>query len=133
MSLKTPYMASSRTRISPSSSSQEGDFRTGGKDKEIEEKYEEQPSASSVYVPQVLGTQQSLNAMADKSLIGETIRLLMGALAPSTQASYLRCWKFWSRYCEARKISPRADTREKDWDMDILNYLTWEYSVMKVG
>ena len=71
--------------------------------------------------------------MADKSLIDETIRLLLSALAPSAQSTYLRCWMFWSRYFEARNISQCVNPSEKDWDVDILNYLTWGYSAMKIG
>ena len=71
--------------------------------------------------------------MVGKSLVGETIRLLLSALAPSTQATYLRFWKFGSRYCESRQISPLVNATEKDWDIDILNFLTWEYSVVKIG
>lgn len=94
---------------------------------------ESQPSASNVHIPKTLGTQKSLNALVGKSLVGETIERLLSSLAPSTQTTYLRCWKFWSRYCEARGVSPWLDPSKQDWDVEILNYSTWGYSIVKIG
>ena len=82
---------------------------------------------------EILGTQQKLDDPVYKSLIGETIRLLLIFLAPAAQESYLRGWKFWSRYCEAKGSSPWVDRGKPGWDLQILNYLTCEHAVMKIG
>ena len=80
-----------------------------------------------------LNAQESLNALVDRTLVGETAQLLLRSLAPATQAAYLRGWKFWSRYCDSRGSSPWIDTSYPQWGRDLLNYLTWARTVMKVG
>ena len=136
VSIRTPARTVTPQNGTLVSTPTRSDFNMGGKDRRTDEKDESQPSQPgipNVYVPSQMGTQQSLDALVDKSLVGETIRLLMSALAPSTQAAYLWGWKFWSRYCETRRISPWVDTALKYWDQEILNFSTWEFPVMKIG
>ena len=81
----------------------------------------------------VLNAQEILSALVGKTLIDETIKLLVSSLAPATQSAYLRGWKFWSRYCASRKITPWINMSLPNWDLELLNYLTWEHKVMKRG
>ena len=87
----------------------------------------------SIMTGEKLGTQDHLNALVEKSTTDETIRLLMNSLAPATQSAYLRNWKAWNGYCEAGNMNPWLNVSEDNWDMKLLNYLTWEHTVMKVG
>ena len=80
-----------------------------------------------------MGKQQSLDALVDKALADETIRLLLRSLAPWTQGGYLRGWKFRIRYCEERNRSPWLDTTTHEWDLEIPNYLPRGYTVIKIA
>ena len=68
------------------------------------------PSAPRASAPIIgsnrpLNVQGSLDSLADRTLVGETVKLLLSSLAASTQTVYLRGGKFRSRYCESRGIS----------------------------
>ena len=80
-----------------------------------------------------LGAQDSLNSLVGKVLVDETIKLLLSSLAPATQTSYLRGWKFRTEFCETRGRSPWIDMTIPDWDHELLVFLTWEHIVMKIG
>ena len=77
--------------------------------------------------------QRRLGAIVDKSMIDETIKLLLISLAPSTQDVYFRNWEFWRDYCKRRGISPWLGAQEEDRSAELLSYLTWEHTVMKIG
>ena len=96
------------------------------------------PSAPRASAPIIgsnrpLNVQGSLGALVDKTLVGETLKLLLSSLASSTQTVYLRGRKFWIRYCESRGISPWVDMSQAGWGEGLLHYLTWEHIVMKLG
>ena len=134
--LKTPLIMTptGRSPRSEASTADRREYRMGGKEESGEKPHEEsQPIAPNVHIPERLGTQPSLNALAGKSMVGETFEMLLSSPAPSKQTTYLWCCKFWSKYCEARRVSPRLDPSKQDWDVEILNYLTWECSVVKIG
>lgn len=136
ITLRTPMIATPDRHSSGSepSTPEREEYRLGGKEEEGRKPLgKSQPSAPNVHIPERLGTQQSSNAMVGKSLVGETIELLLSSLAQSTQTTYLRCWKRWIRYCESRGATPWVGPSKKDWGVAILNYLTSEYSVMKIG
>ena len=80
-----------------------------------------------------LDTQTCLNAVANRALVGDTVKLLMNSLAEDTQNAYLKGWKVWARFCESRGVSPWANTTIHNWDQNTLCYLTWEHTVVKNG
>ena len=80
-----------------------------------------------------LNVQESLDDLVDKTLAGETIKLLLSSLAASTQTVYLRGWKLRSRYCESRCIYHWVDISRSGWGEELLHYSTWGHTVMKLG
>ena len=90
-------------------------------------------SAPIISKPLSARTQDKLDSLTDHALGTETISLLMSSLAESTQGTYLKNWKMWTKFCQRRGVSPWVDTSRHNWDAEILNFLTWEYSVVKNG
>ena len=82
---------------------------------------------------ETLNAQTCLNAVVNLSLVDDAVRLLLTSLAGETQAVYIRNWEMWTRFCSARKISPCVDTSKRNWDVDILTFLTWDHTVVKNG
>lgn len=77
--------------------------------------------------------QRSLGAIVDKSMIDEAIKPLPISLSPSTQDVYCGNWKFWRVYCKRMGISPWLGAQGEDWGAELLSYLTWGHTVMKIG
>ena len=80
-----------------------------------------------------LNHQRSLNALVDKTAVGDAISLLLESSAPATRAAYLRGWNFWQEYCNARQTSPWVNMNEHGWDSHLLSFLTWGRKVMGNG
>ena len=144
MTLAHPNEGQVVTSLTPTrpNSPMEHNFRCGGKEKRRLSDPEEPELARPLQptsVPalpdgeRIPDAQDCLNAIVDRTLVDETIKLLLSSLAPATQSAYLRGWKFWTRFCDIRGIKPWIDMSKPDWDMNLLTYLTWEHTVMKLG
>ena len=145
MTLSSPQGATISASSPPGRTSSVVDdrFRCGGKevakrklsDPEVPESARPQQPALTLRCGNnaILGAQESLGALVDRTLVGETIKLLSISHAPETQSAYLRGWKFWRRYCDMRQKSPWIDMSLPDWGRELLTYLTWEHTVMKLG
>ena len=89
--------------------------------------------AASIRQPVKLGTQNCLNAVVNRSMVDETIRLLLSTLSEGPQVMYLENWEIWTRFCSNRNLPPWLDTNVHNWDQELLSFLTWEHVVMKNG
>ena len=83
--------------------------------------------------PRGLKTQSCLNAVVNRALVDDAVKLLMSSLAADAQTTYLKGWKTWARFCKARGVSPWVNAAVRNWDQNILSFLTWEHAVMKNG
>ena len=82
-------------------------------------------SAPIIGTNRVLNAQESLGALVRETLVGEATKLHLSSIAPSNQTVYLRGWKFRSRYCDSRGVSPRIEMSLPQWGVDLLHYRTW--------
>ena len=80
-----------------------------------------------------LTTQTCLNAVVNRALVDDTVKILTNSLADDTQTTYLKGWKMWTRFCDSRGFPPWVNTAVRNWDRNILCFLTWEHTVMKNG
>ena len=80
-----------------------------------------------------LKTQTCLNAVVNRALVSDTVKLLMNSLAADTQTTYLEGWMMRARFCDARGVSQWVNTAVRNCDQNILGFLTWEHTVVKNG
>ena len=88
---------------------------------------------SLVIHPDELNAQTCLNNAANRALADDAAKLLLNSLAGETQTVYFRNWEIWTRFRDTRKISPWVDASQRNWDVDILSFLTWEQTVLRNG
>ena len=75
--------------------------------------------ASSISKSVVLNAHQSLDAVVNRPMNDEAVRLLLSSLPESTQAVYLKNWKIWANYCRSRQITTWLDPSKPNWDREI--------------
>ena len=99
-------------------------YRCGGRD---------EAGAANISRLALLNIKQALDAVANRSVNDETVRLLLSSLAESKQVTYLKKWKIWVNYCRSRQIAHWMDTSTQNWDREVLGFLTWGHTVMNNG
>ena len=71
--------------------------------------------------------------MINDALGHQKLEALFAGLSANTRTRYLRGWEHWCQFCSTRRISPWIDTKEENWDGEILDFIMYEGKVLKLA
>ena len=116
----------------------EGDLKADG-DGAYAEELDRQPdnsmggNAPTTFRTGGLDPQRVLGGVADESLGHLELEALFDGLSIGTRHRYLKGWKQWRTFCDARKITPLIDTTTENWGVGMLNFIMYESLVLRLA